>query len=248
MSVPSTRSTGSPQVIRVTAANEVFRHLERLKKSQNTRRRFGEFFVEGVKAITQARQQRWPVRSLVYAAGRPRSSWARETLDAMPGAKRIELSARLMERLSDKHEPVPEVYLRLNPGDFAPHNVLVRPDGGVCAIDFEYACWEGPAAVPAGFLAAEQSEGLTGAQSDAFLRGYHAHRHVPDAAFERYDRLRILAEASWVLVNLSLMTPAHVARKRFAGDFDLDAHLTDRRLRLERRLTRVEALAGAVAR
>jgi TrmH family RNA methyltransferase len=82
----------------------VFRRLELLKKSQNTRRRFGEFFVEGVKAITQARQQRWPVRSVVYAAGRPLTSWARETLEATPEAQLIELSPRLMERLSDKHE------------------------------------------------------------------------------------------------------------------------------------------------
>src|SRR2546422_316990 len=54
--------------------------------------------------------------------------------------------------------PVPAPQLRLNPGDFAPHNILVRPDGGLGAIDFEYACWEDPAMLPAGFLAAEQSD------------------------------------------------------------------------------------------
>ena len=88
---------------------------------------------------------------------------------------------------------------------------------------------------------------MTGTQAATFLRAYHAHRDVPDAAFGRYDRLRILAEASWVLVNLSLMTPAHVARKRFAGDFDLATHLADRRLRLDRRLARAEALVRPVA-
>jgi hypothetical protein len=49
-----------------------------------------------------------------------------------------------------------------------------------------------------------------------------------------------------MLVNLSLMTPAHVARKRFAGEFDLDAHLADRRAKLSRRLVRAETVAAAV--
>jgi TrmH family RNA methyltransferase len=112
----------------------VFRRLELLKKSQNTRRRFGEFFVEGVKAITQARHQGWPVRSLVYAAGRPLSSWARETLDATPGAKRIELSARLMERLSDKHEPS-EVIAIVGMRPDAPDRVKASRDLLVAVLD-----------------------------------------------------------------------------------------------------------------
>jgi Ser/Thr protein kinase RdoA (MazF antagonist) len=171
-----------------------------------------------------------PLRAVVAEIGLP-AALERSIAAATAGLTPVEITA-----------PVPEAYLRLNPGDFAPHNVLVRPDGSPCAIDFEYACWEGPTMVPVGFLAAEQSEGLTGAQANAFLHTYHAHRDVPDAAFGRFDRLRILAEASWVLVNLSLMTPTHVARKRFAGDFDLDVHLADRRRRLERRLAGLEAL------
>jgi hypothetical protein len=143
---------------------------------------------------------------------------------------------------ADLAAPVQAEHLRLNPGDFAPHNILIRPDGKLCAIDFEYVCWEDPAALPAGFLVAEQSDGLTSAQVETFLRAYHAHREVPDAAFGRYYRLRILMELSWAVVNLSLMTPAHVARKRFAGDFDLDTHLMNRRLRLVDRLARAEAL------
>jgi TrmH family RNA methyltransferase len=92
-----------PEVIRVPAENEVFRHLELLKRSQNTRRRFREFFVEGVKAITQARSHRWPIRSLVYAARRPLSPWAQEMLAANPEARHVELAGPLMERLSDKN-------------------------------------------------------------------------------------------------------------------------------------------------
>jgi hypothetical protein len=144
-------------------------------------------------------------------------------------------------------EPAPDEHTRFNTGDFAPHNILVRPDGSLCAIDFEYFGPEEAAALPVSFLAAEQSLGLTAAQTGAFLRAYHAARDVPDAAFARYERLRALFELSWVLVNLSLMTPAHVARKRFAGDFDLDAHLAERAARLRQRLAGAERLVGALA-
>jgi Ser/Thr protein kinase RdoA (MazF antagonist) len=135
-------------------------------------------------------------------------------------------------------EPLPAEWRRLNSGDFAPHNLLIRPDGGVCAIDFEYVGWDDPAALPVSFLAAEQSAGPTSAQAETFLGAYRGAVDLPEPAFANFDRLRALAEISWVLVNLSLMTPAHVARKRFAGDFDLDAHLAERRGLLGARLKR----------
>jgi Ser/Thr protein kinase RdoA (MazF antagonist) len=144
-------------------------------------------------------------------------------------------------------EPVPEDLLRLNSGDFAPHNIVVRPDGSLCALDFEYAGWDDPAVVPVGFLAADQSDGLSPAQAGAFLNAYRAAVDLPDRAFVHLDRLRALTELGWLLVNLSLMTPAHVARKRFAGDFDLDAHLSERRLKLDARVARVGALSGGAA-
>jgi len=49
----------------------------------------------------------------------------------------------------------------------------------------------------------------------------------------RVEPLRALMQAGQLLTSLSLMTPAHVARKRFAGDFDLDAHLAQRRRMIE---------------
>jgi Ser/Thr protein kinase RdoA (MazF antagonist) len=167
----------------------------------------------------------------------------------VPGAlERIVAAATAGLRPDELAEPVPDAHLRFNPGDFAPHNILVRPNGTLCAIDFEFFGPEDAAALPASFLAAEGSFDLTPGQADAFLRAYHGARDVPDAAFARFGRVRALFEASWVLVNLSLMTPAHVARKRFAGELDLDAHLDDRRRKLEARLTRAEALAAVAGR
>jgi hypothetical protein len=143
--------------------------------------------------------------------------------------------------------PTPDSFLRFNSGDFAPHNLLVRPDGSICAIDFEFFGWEEAAALPVSFLAAEQSADLSHAQADAFLQAYRAGVDLPDAAFACFDRLRAYFEVSWAVVNLSLMTPAHVARKRFAGDFDLDAHLAERRTKLARRLSSAAMLVAAQA-
>ena len=93
-----------PKFVRIQVENEEFRRLELLKRSQSTRRRVRQFFVEGVKAIDRAREHRWVVRSLVYAAETPLSEWASSTLAALPDTTRIELSPPLMERLSEKHD------------------------------------------------------------------------------------------------------------------------------------------------
>lgn len=178
--------------------------------------------------------------------------------DAYPELRAVVADLRLADRLpdliarltanltpADVEAPIPDAFMRFNPGDFAPHNLLI--DGSrVCAIDFEYFGPEEAAALPVSFLAAEQSADLTPAQAEAFLAAYHAHRDVPDLAFERYPRLRALFEVSWVLVNFSLMTPAHVARKQFAGDFDLADHLAERAAKLRRRLVAAEAMVAAL--
>ena len=100
-----THDSHNTQVLHVTTADQTFRRLDLLKRSQPTRRRLGEFFVEGVKSIDRARAARWPIHSLVYTAGRPPTPWARDTLATTPSAQHIALHPSLMARLSDKHNP-----------------------------------------------------------------------------------------------------------------------------------------------
>lgn len=123
-----------PDTTQLTTPTDVFRHLELLKRSQPTRRRFGEFFVEGVKSIDRARANRWPVHSLVYTAGRPLTAWARETLAATPDTQRIQLSPPLMERLSDKHNPSELIAVVAMPTD-SPERIRPRPDALVAVLD-----------------------------------------------------------------------------------------------------------------
>lgn len=168
-------------------------------------------------------------------------------VDLPPLFERLIAAATAGLSAEEIHAPVPDDLLRLNPADFAPHNILVRPDGRLCALDFEYAGWDDPVAMVANFLVADQSVGLAPDQADAFLGAYRAAVDLPEAAFVHFGPVRDLMELGWLLVNLSLMTPAHVARKRFAGDFDLTAHLAERRLNVEERVRRAEAAIMAAS-
>jgi 23S rRNA (uridine2479-2'-O)-methyltransferase len=132
---PESSGNDAPGVIRLSDGNDpAFRHIEFLKTSRTNRRRFGEFFVEGVKPIDQARRHRWAIRSLIYVGGRPLSSWARETLAVTPGARHIEVSPALMERLSDKHYPSDLVAVVAVPPD-DPDRIRPRPDTLVAVFD-----------------------------------------------------------------------------------------------------------------
>ncbi len=93
------------QIVRVRTEDNRFQRLEVLKRNRTKRHRYGEFFVEGVKAITNARLFGWEITDLAYAAGGSLSGWARDTLAAVPNATRIELPPTLMERLSERDEP-----------------------------------------------------------------------------------------------------------------------------------------------
>ncbi|MGH2354145.1 MAG: TrmH family RNA methyltransferase, partial [Chloroflexota bacterium] len=93
-----------PKIVRVRTENNLFQHVEVLKRNRNSRHRSREFVVEGVRAISQASASRWTVRALVYAAERPLSSWARETLADASRSVHVEVSPQLMEKLSEKEE------------------------------------------------------------------------------------------------------------------------------------------------
>ncbi len=52
---------------------------------------------------------------------------------------------RILESSANPHTPLPERWRCLSPSDFGFHNALIRPDGGLCFLDFEYAGWDDPA-------------------------------------------------------------------------------------------------------
>jgi TrmH family RNA methyltransferase len=122
--------------VRVRSEDNVFQHIEVLKRNRTKRHRFREFLVEGVKAIDRARAAGWTFTTLAYDADRRLSSWAQDTLAALPGATRAALSAPLMAKLSDKEAPSellavvampPDALDRIRPGSAALVVVFDRP-------------------------------------------------------------------------------------------------------------------------
>lgn len=94
-----------PKVIRVRTRNNVYQHIEVLKRNREKRTRYREFFVEGVKSINRLVSNRWEIHSLVYAADVPMSNWARDILRTAGAKEHIEMPASLLAELSDKEEP-----------------------------------------------------------------------------------------------------------------------------------------------
>jgi TrmH family RNA methyltransferase len=100
--------TSSPQpgrkLVRVRTADNLYQRLETLKRNRTKRHRYGEFLVEGVRAVSQALLHRWQISAFVYAAQKPLSPWARDILATHGDAALIELPPALMAQLSEREE------------------------------------------------------------------------------------------------------------------------------------------------
>lgn len=94
-----------PRVLQVSTANAAFQRVDVLQRNRTKRHRYGEFVVEGVRAINGALAAGWTIRSFAYPAGRPRSGWASSILDASAAESHLEIAADLFDTISDKDEP-----------------------------------------------------------------------------------------------------------------------------------------------
>ncbi len=90
------------QIKKILSANAEFQHLEVIKSNRNKRFGFGEFFVEGVRNINEAVKNKWQIQSLCYTMERPLSGWACDIIDGVKTIINYELTAVLMEKLSEK--------------------------------------------------------------------------------------------------------------------------------------------------
>jgi 23S rRNA (uridine2479-2'-O)-methyltransferase len=106
--------------MRVTSRNARFQQWAALLDNRAKRQRCGEFIIQGVRPITLAVRNQWPIRVLLYNADTAASRWARETLDAVAAGK-IAVSAELMQELGEKDEGPPELLAvaELPPDDLA---------------------------------------------------------------------------------------------------------------------------------
>jgi 23S rRNA (uridine2479-2'-O)-methyltransferase len=108
--------TGS---IRISAPNAAFQQWQALLGNRQKRQRAGEFLVQGVRPITLAVQHGWPLRALIYDAGRALSRWALEIMDSTT-AQRVAMATELIAGLGEKPGDPPELVAvaEIPPDDF----------------------------------------------------------------------------------------------------------------------------------
>ncbi|QIS05046.1 rRNA methyltransferase [Nocardia brasiliensis] len=94
---------------RVSTRNASVQVWQAYLNNRTKRHRDGRFLVQGVRPITQALANDWPLETLLYRLGTPElSSWARQLLDTSD-VPQVGLVPELMAELGEKTGGIPEV-------------------------------------------------------------------------------------------------------------------------------------------
>lgn len=94
-----------PKIKKIYSENNDFQHIEVLKRNREKRNKYKEFFVEGVKSINSAIENKWKIKSFIYTTERPLSRWVQNILNNSEAEIHLELPAKLMDKISDKEDP-----------------------------------------------------------------------------------------------------------------------------------------------
>jgi 23S rRNA (uridine2479-2'-O)-methyltransferase len=90
---------------RIHSKNNDFQRFEVLKRNREKRTRYGEFLVEGVRAINAALQFDWRFEALIYSSQHGVSDWAKDVIVQAKAQQCYDLEAALLQELSDREEP-----------------------------------------------------------------------------------------------------------------------------------------------
>ena len=93
-----------PRHLEVSTANTAFQRIDVLRRNRNKRHRYGEFVVEGVRAINGALAGGWTVRSFAYPRDRQLSRWATDILEASTADSHLAVAPALFDQISEKEE------------------------------------------------------------------------------------------------------------------------------------------------
>jgi Phosphotransferase enzyme family len=125
------------------------------------------------------------------------------------------LRARIAGRPLPGGEPIDRAARVVSPSDFGFHNVLQRPSGELCFLDFEYAGWDDPAKTIGDFFA-QPAVPVSIAHFDQFAALVTRHVPEPAALIERARALLPLVQLKWCCIMLNDFLPVSRERRRFA--------------------------------
>ena len=89
---------------KIFSRNAQYQKFEVLLSNRNKRYKYGEFLVEGVRNLNEARRAGWEFSSLLYTDEAPLSGWAREFLQNVKTEENFVLTRALMQELSRKED------------------------------------------------------------------------------------------------------------------------------------------------
>lgn len=95
-------------MLRVSARNALFQQWQALLTNRTKRQRSGEFLIHGVRPISLAVDNGWPLRHLLYPSGQKLSSWARNMLDESD-VPPVEVDSDLLKELGERESEAPEL-------------------------------------------------------------------------------------------------------------------------------------------
>ena len=104
----------------------------------------------------------------------------------------------------------------LSPSDFGFHNALVRPDGSLCFIDFEYAGWDDPSKTVGDFFS-HPGVPVSHSQFEPFLMQALAPYENAQQMAARIRLLEPISQVKWCCIILNEFLPVAARRRNFAN-------------------------------
>ncbi|MEI6559664.1 MAG: phosphotransferase [Rhodospirillaceae bacterium] len=132
--------------------------------------------------------------------------WARTKGAVLAGASALGL---------EPEQPIPPGERLISPSDFGFHNALLRPDGDLAFIDFEYAGWDDVAKLVCDFFL-QPAVPVEPALREHFLPPVLARAEDPGRARARIGLLRPMFGVKWCCIMLNRFLPERNERARFA--------------------------------
>jgi hypothetical protein len=127
----------------------------------------------------------------------------------------------------------------LSPSDFGFHNALVRPDGSLCFIDFEYAGWDDPAKAVGDFFY-HPGVAVPHDQFEPFLAQALASFDNAQQMAARARLLKPISQVKWCCIIMNEFLPVAARRRNFANPV-VDAQIR-KKLQLGKASTLFESL------
>jgi 23S rRNA (uridine2479-2'-O)-methyltransferase len=105
------------EIVKIFSENSEFQQIEALRVNRTKRNKRKEFFVEGVRAISQAVDKGWDLTALIFSREKRLSSWAEEMIKRSAPRKQIELPYHLLQKISQRENTSELIAIAAMPPD-----------------------------------------------------------------------------------------------------------------------------------